>query len=331
MVYIIVLNWNGWRDTIECVESILRQKFSNYRIIICDNQSSDNSVLNIGNWINGLSAPELFIGPKDPIPPAPTQAKYQYVDYDDKANFSPNADHRISIIQTGENRGYGAGNNVGIEFALLDPKMDSIWILNNDLIVDYNTLSCLYQFHCDHPQLGIIGSKLMFYDRPSIIQAIGGSYNPVWATSSHIGAYQEDRGQYDYDAIIAQIDYPVGASLFVTKEYIRSVGLLSEEYFLYFEEIDWIRRGNTMGWKFGYCWSAKVFHKEGSSAGSHSNPALKSETADYYALTNRVRFTRKYHSRWIWTVKIGLLIAAVNRVRRCQFKRLKIIAKALGN
>ena len=296
MIYIIVLNWNGWHDTLECLESLLQLQFPNYRVMVCDNASEDGSEARIRQWLTQLP---------------------------------PHQSERFTLVQTGENRGYGPGNNVGIRLALEDPDMEAVWILNNDVVVDPHALSALYAYHLAHPLRGLIGSKLRFYASPDRIQAVGGKFNPVFASSTHVGEFEIDQGQYDRDAIRTQIDYPVGAALFVTRAYLDSVGLLAEDYFLYFEEIDWATRGARAGWELGYCWQSTVFHKEGGSTGSHADPKLKSYLSDYYSVINRVRFTRKFYPGYLWSVKLGLLLAAANRIRRLQFDRLKIILKAL--
>ncbi len=296
MIYIIVLNWNGWQDTLECIESLLGLQFNDYHIVVCDNNSQDDSQDQIQQWLNQLPMEQA---------------------------------QRFKFIQTGENRGYGPGNNVGIRHALQDSRMEAVWILNNDVVVDPHSLSALYQYHLAHPKCGLIGSKLRFYSAPDHIQAVGGKYNKFFASSSHLGEFELDQGQYDADEISTQIDYPVGAALFVTRSYLENVGLLAEEYFLYFEEIDWATRGARAGWQLGYCWQSIIFHKEGGSTGSHADPKLKSYLSDHYSVINRVRFTRKFHPSYIWSVKVGLLIAAANRLRRCQFDRLKIILKAI--
>ena len=54
-VSIIMLNWNGWQDTIECLESVLKLEYSNFNVILIDNDSSDDSIIQIKNWANGQS------------------------------------------------------------------------------------------------------------------------------------------------------------------------------------------------------------------------------------------------------------------------------------
>ena len=328
MIYIIVLNWNGWRDTVECLDSIFELNFKGYRVIICDNSSTDDSVKEIAKFLDSVAKEKIFID-FNKLDESETRKNYHYVDWLHNDEALPNQRNVVTIIQTGENRGYGAGNNVGIRFALRDKNLECIWILNNDVVVEKNSLKNLYEYYLTHSNSGLIGSKLLFYGHVGQIQAIGGKYNKYLATSLHVGEHEEDVGQYDLDSAITKIDYPVGAALFTSKKYLDSVGLLSEEYFLYFEEMDWVLRGQSFGWSIGYCWKSKVFHKEGRSIGSNSNPKYKSYVADYYSLVNRIRFTRKHYKKYIFFVKSGLIIAFINRLKRFQFKRLKIVLKAL--
>jgi GT2 family glycosyltransferase len=327
VTYIIVLNWNGWRDTIECLQSLLAMQATSFRVVVCDNNSSDDSLAHIGNWLQTLPSQNLLLPSKGQADCKTTH--YQLLNMIDCPQPIPDAIHRISLIQTGENRGYGAGNNVGIRFALQDPDMRAVWVLNNDVTVAHDSLIQLERFGRLHPKLGPIGAKLLYYDNPSVIQAIGGRFNRYLATATHVGQGDGDVGQFDDDLLARSLDYPVGASLFASRDFLESVGLLSEDYFLFFEEMDWVMRARAQGWQMGFCWQCKVYHKEGSSSGAHTNARLKSWTADYYSLINRVVFTRKYFPKNIWSVKLGLLVAALNRLRRGQLNRLQIIAKAL--
>ena len=331
MIYIIILNWNGWRDTIECLESVMALSFSEYRIVVCDNDSTDDSIEKIREWIEQLPHSALYLHSAMEHPVDSPKDKFQCINYAANKNAFPDQHHRISLIQTGENRGYGPGNNVGMEFALKDPNLKCVWILNNDVVVSPDSLQHLHAYHLEHPEAGIIGSKLMFYHQPKRIQAIGGKYNKYFATTRHVGEFELDQGQYDHGGIVQQIDYPVGAALFVSKAFMESVGLLSEDYFLYFEEIDWVSRGRHLGWQLGYCWQSVVFHKEGGATGSDADPRLKSRLSDQYSLMNRVTFTKKFHKPWIWTVKLGLLLSGINRIRRGQWDRLGIVFKAIGS
>jgi hypothetical protein len=112
----------------------------------------------------------------------------------------------LIFIQAGDNRGFAAGNNIGIKYALAKDDFEYIWLLNNDTVIEKNTLSkaCMRLQNADNQKskIGIVGSKLLFYDNPDIIQGIGGLYNKKLSTAKHLGAYEKDNGQFDTDKVL---------------------------------------------------------------------------------------------------------------------------------
>ena len=62
LVYIIILNWNGWKDTIECIDSIIQQEYLNYKIILIDNGSADDSIIKIHEWAEGRITSQSLYG-----------------------------------------------------------------------------------------------------------------------------------------------------------------------------------------------------------------------------------------------------------------------------
>lgn len=65
LIYIILLNWNSWVDTIECLESLFRNDYPNYRVVVCDNNSMDDSMLYIKAWAKGNL--DVFVDYDNPI------------------------------------------------------------------------------------------------------------------------------------------------------------------------------------------------------------------------------------------------------------------------
>jgi GT2 family glycosyltransferase len=112
---------------------------------------------------------------------------------------------------------------------------------------------------------------------------------------------------------------------------VREVGLLAEEYFLYYEEPDWAERGRRMGnWELGYAWKARVYHKEGASTGggTHRRKTV-SQLSDFYFVRSRILFTRKFQPYCLPTVYAGLLIAIANRLWHGQPDRALMIVKTM--
>jgi len=106
---------------------------------------------------------------------------------------------------------------------------------------------------------------------------------------------------------------------------------MDEGYFFYFDEIDWALRGKKNGgWELGYAYKSKVYHKEGASAGGNNlKKNSKSKFSDFYAIRNRIRFTKKFYPYCLPIVYLSLFIVALNRIKRKQFDRVFMIFKIL--
>lgn len=335
--YILILNWNGWKDTIECLESVFRLNYKHYRVIICDNDSSDGSLEHIKAWAEGrldvyLDATSgLRIHSFPPIPKSIPYRQYKRKEAETGGD-ADDAGYPLILIRNDANLGFAGGNNPGLRYALARNDFAYIWLLNNDTVVTaetlYNLINKAKYYKSVQCRVGIIGSKLLFYDRPDIIQSVGGVYNKWFAATRQIGLFAKDNGEYDNEEVTNKTDYPVGASLFISKEFLQDVGLMCEDYFLYFEELDWVLRGKRKYWDIGYCWQAKVYHKEGATIGSSSDGATRSEKSDYFGVKNRIVFTKKFYPHCLLSVKLGFIIVLFNRIRRSQFGRLGLLLKA---
>jgi len=136
-VAIIVLNWNGWRDAVECLESLQQLAYPSYQIILIDNGSTDDSITKIKSWCR-----------RDP------------------------ANRKLVIIEVGENKGFAGGNNVGITYALKNG-YKYIWLLSNDTVVDKNALGEMIKVAQSDKSVGMVGSKFYDYARPDAVQWLG--------------------------------------------------------------------------------------------------------------------------------------------------------------
>jgi GT2 family glycosyltransferase len=322
-VYIILLNYNGWKDTIECLESVLKNDYENYQIIVVDNDSPNNSVEYIKAWAEGKQ--EVIYDEKSQLkhlsqPFEPKPLDYMFYTKEEAISGGDiekesKLNHPIILIQAGENGGFAAGNNIGIKYALVKNDFEYIWLLNNDTVIEQNSLNVLVDYASKN-DIGICGSALMYYHNPKEIQAYGGRVNKFFGTSKHILEIKD---------INAKLDYVVGASFLIDKKVIDKIGLMPEEYFLYYEETDYCFNARSNGFKLGIAVESIVYHKEGGSSGGLSDVNNKNEFVDVLSLKNRIKFHRKYlgGGLGLW---IGMMIAFFNRVKRGQTNRaLKVL------
>lgn len=318
MIYIIVLNYNNWKDTIECLESLFKLKRISFKIIVCDNKSTNDSMENIKKWADGsLKIKFNITNPlfKDIIYPLEKKPlSYISLRKKDLFNNINIMDKKLILIENDENKGYSAGNNVGIQYALKQNDCKYVWILNNDTIVDNLSLFFLTQKMEKNPFIGICGTKTLFYYEPNKIQCEAGFYYNKWL------AYPFKKKYTVYN-----LSYINGASMLVSKDFLNNIGLLCEDYFLYYEEIDWAIRAKQH-YQLGYSPQSIIYHKEG---GSINKDKKKSLLSDFYAIRNRILVTKKFYKYCLPTVYLGIGVAIINRIRRKQYKRAWMFIKIL--
>jgi GT2 family glycosyltransferase len=325
-VYLVVVNWNGWMDTIECLESLFRLEYPNYRVIICDNGSTDDSLSRLVDWAEGQSV--TFAAPVQSyhhgLTDPPVEKPLSYVVYDRtqaEEGGDCTLDPRLIIIRTGGNLGFAGGNNIGLRYALVRGDFEHVWLLNNDTVVEPLSLKALVTRMSEKPSAGMCGSTLVFYDKPDRVQARGGGWYCKWiGLPWHIGQYEKARTRSRIAHVEKWMNYVVGASMLVSREFLSSVGLMSEDYFLYFEEADWALRG-TPAFTLAYAPESIVYHKVGASVGTSSDPRKKSMTCDYYSIRNRIRFTKAHFPVALLTVYPTLCLAILNRLVLGQWRR----------
>ena len=133
MIAIILVNWNGWQDTIDCVRSCLALEGVEARIVVCDNASADGSVEKIAGWARGEM--DVSSDPDSPVPLSRSRLP-EGVAILDRAQAESGDDGegaQLVIIRTGANLGFAGGNNVGLRWALAR-EASHAWLLNNDTV-----------------------------------------------------------------------------------------------------------------------------------------------------------------------------------------------------
>lgn len=315
-VCVLLVNWNGWGDTIECLESVLRSEGVDLRVVVCDNGSGDGSLERIRAWAEGCLDAWAPPGPlRDhslpPVPKPVVLAEYDRVQAE--AGGDRQADPVLVLIRTGGNLGFAGGNNVGLRYALSRGDFDHVWLLNNDTVVEPRAAAALVARMEAKPSAGMVGSTLLRYDAPRRIQARGGWYCPCLGLPWHLGQLQRVGDPPHPERVERWMNYVVGASLMVSRQFIERIGLMAEDYFLFFEETDWAMRARGQ-FTLAYAPDSVVFHKVGRSIGTSSDPRRKSLMCDFFALRNRLLFTRRYYPSALPAIYLSLVAALLMRV-----------------
>jgi len=322
-VYIVIVNYNTFNDTIECLESLLKSNYANFQIFVIDNSPDDTSISHLSNWITNNYYNDLHTDFKHLVfPLVDKPVNHAIVLETDFNNSAKIYDERIIIVRA-ENRGFAAANNIALKYILKNGEDSSfIWILNNDTVVEKDTLNSLVNFYrLGASRMQIIGARLRYYNNPRVIQAVAGHYNKWLGRHTHIGDGEEDMGQYD-NYKPGKMDYIVGASVFLPKLFVDRAGIMCEDYFLYFEELDWIKTGMKYGYSMAVVPNAIVYHKESASIIGNNNKKGLS-IAEYYSITNRVRFIKKWYPYCLVTVMMGVAFALIKRLIQGKFSLVK--------
>ena len=252
---VVVLNFNGLKDTLECILSLKKCHSGPYKlqIVVVDNGSDNKNVASLSQ-IND-----------------------------------------ITLIRNNRNLGYSGGNNVGIKYALkknsdLILLLNNDTIVDQDLLQYLGKASSEgeivvpkiyfkkgFEFHKDLYKKQDLGKVIWYAGGKIDWQNIGGI---------HIGVDKVDRGQFSKGL---ETEFATGACMLVKSEVFKKIGYFDEKYFLYLEDLDFCVRAKRAGFKIIFEPKAIVWHKNAASTGGSG-----SSLQDYYITRNRLLFAFKF-------------------------------------
>lgn len=188
----------------------------------------------------------------------------------------------VFIIQNDENLGYTGGNNIGIKKAL-DEGCEFVFILNPDTEIKKDAISKLVDGVLRR-KAGIVNPKIYFKDSKKIWFA-GKTFDKDNVLAFHRGVDMEDYGQFDDEM---EIEDATGAAMMVRSEVFEKIGFFDDDYFLYYEESDFVTRAKLAGFSVWYIPDAVVYHENAKSTG------LGSPLQDYFITRNRMIYASKF-------------------------------------
>lgn len=187
----------------------------------------------------------------------------------------------IKLILNPINEGFAGGNNRGFEVA------DGAYLLmlNNDTEVPVNFLEPLVSRFLSDERIGVVCPKILYFDNPKIIQYAG--YTPIHSITGQgfgIGFNENDQGQYDEARETARAH---GAAMMISRQAFEVVGPMFEDYFLYYEEMDYNASISKAGFLTWYEPKSFILHKESMTVGAFSEMKM------YYMSRNRLMYMRR--------------------------------------
>ncbi len=226
LVSIIFPNWNGKRDTLDCLNSLrnLQYEKNNLEIIISDNGSSDGSQSAI------------------------------------KTHFAIMKNEgwaALKLIENMTNLGPAIARNIGIKAA--NNKFSYIWLIDNDIIVDPKALIELLKIAENYEEIKIIGSINYLFDNPEEISFCGSVIDWRILKFKHI----DKKILQKYISLI--VDEVAGSSLLVKRKTLQKIGIFDPDYFCYYNDTDLCIRVRKAGYKISITLNSKIWHKVSNS------------------------------------------------------------------
>lgn len=288
-ISIIILNWNGWKDTIECLESLYQIDYKNYDIIVLDNGSNDNSIEMIRAYCKSdIPVQSNFFNYSQENKPI---SILEYVKDEAEASGNPLKEkifsnllptRKLRLILAEKNYGFAEGNNIAVRYACKAIDPDYILILNNDTVVDKKFLVNLaFTAKCNEHN-GIISPKVLYYDSPLKIQSMG--FRIIW----YFGLVCPLR----HNAIeeIKKIDFVSGCAMLIKNDKDLTLSLFNPKYFVYWEDVELCERVRRLGYGIMLSINSKVWHK----VSTNKEP---SSFKEYYGGRNLMIFMKEYLSK----------------------------------
>lgn len=231
----------------------------------------------------------------------------------------------IKFIRSEVNLGFAGGNNLGIKEA----KGEYLFFVNNDTEFTDGLIETLVNTLNAHPEVGMVSPKIRYYDKPDMLQYVGFTpMNYYTARNNCIGQFETDKGQYDN--LTGETGFIHGAAMLVRKDAVQKAGVMHENYFLYYEEMDWCERVRKAGYKIWVNTNALIYHKESVTVGG------KSTLKEFFMNRNRILFIRRNCSlivRFIfWTYFIFVVAPRniISYIKAGQWSFIIVLLRAIG-
>ncbi len=253
-----------------CLESCFRSEGARLRVVVVDNHSSDNTREVIREFAASNAASISFA----------------------EAELGEIAQARadLTLIKSPVNGGFAYGVNRGLEVLLGDPELELFWVLNPDCTIMPDT-AAIYAREGRGGGFSLMGGRTLFIDRPDLVQTDGGRvsrWTGVVDSINHSVPLKTAAVPDETD-----LHFITGANCVAHRAFLETSGLMNEDYFIYYEEVDWAFQRGKLPLKFVP--ESLTLHHGGTVIGTGSHSRRASAFANYFNYRNRMRFMRQFY------------------------------------
>lgn len=283
---VVVVTFNAADVILDCLESLLASDGVALEIVVVDNASTDATLATIRAWAAGSAA---YVPAGDlPFALAPCPKP---VPLDRSAtDASP---HRVHLVTTGINAGFAAGVNRGLQDLARHRHLDRFWILNPDSVVPPATAAAFAAEPAPAQGFSLMGGRVLYLETPGTIQIDGGTINRRTGVTGNLGLFAS--ASTTPPPALRDLHFITGASMVASRAFYESAGPMTEDYFLYYEEVDWALRRADL--PLAYCAGGIVYHRAGTAIGSPALGRPASPFSLYFKHRGRLRFMRRHFPR----------------------------------
>jgi N-acetylglucosaminyl-diphospho-decaprenol L-rhamnosyltransferase len=295
-VVVVIVGYCNADDIVDCLRALAAAKPEpNFDVFIAENGGAGGMEALVARLDQGDAAWRLA---NDVAPTTPTRAR-RTRDY--RLVRPGSSGGRLHVAEMDENLGYAGGVNAWLRPLMATPGWDGVWVLNPDTQPAPDALAELVDYAERHDK-GMVGSCIIRSDQLDRVFTRGLEWSRIGARAQAIDRGAELAIEPDPSTVEARLTAPSGASVYVTRRLIESIGLMDERYFLYAEDLEWGERARRLG-MVGYAHRSQVPHKCGSSIGGTTGRAARSPLSVYLSVRNAVLYVKDKHPLWLpWTV-----------------------------
>lgn len=282
---VAIVAFNSADVIIGCLDSLFASEGAELRVAVTDNCSDDDTTALVRDWAARRAGSD----------PAFSFAELP-------ADTGAGGPVALTLLRSRFNGGYAHGVNAGLRLLLREPALDLFWVLNPDCEVTPEA-AARYIAHGADGEFALMCGRTLYKDAPDRVQTDGGRVHPWTGVCSAVNIGEPAAGAGMPDP--ASLDFIPGSNLVATRSFIERAGLMTEDYFLYYEEVDWaFRRGDL---PLRIVDDAIVYHYGGTAIGSGAVGRRATPFANYFNYRNRIRFLRRHRPI---AVPVGLAYAA---------------------
>ena len=238
----------------------------------------------------------------------------------------------IILIESATNLGFTGGNNLGMEYAI-EQGYEYVLLLNNDTFVEKDFLTVLVTYMDSHPEAGVI-QPLIYFDHDRSLVWTAGSYYNKWL--GYTASVNYNKPLEKENAQIKEVDWITGCAFFTRASVLKETGLLADNLFIYYEDVDLSFRIKKAGHKLIYHPGSVIYHIAGMSNKNKvkGKEGFVNPIVHYLNVRNRIWFLKRYtsplHSLTVIPFNFFYIIALMAYFAlRLRFRKLKTVVKAV--